>query len=170
MRIQHNNIMLDLETMGNGANSAITAIGAVRFNQSGLSDEFYTLVDLESCVQNGMEIDPSTVVWWLQQSDEARAQFEQPNLHIACALSAFSAWVGPAAVVWGNGAAFDNALLSNAYRKLNLQQPWQFWNDACYRTIKNMYPGIRLRRIGTHHNALDDAKSQAQHLIEIWSN
>jgi inhibitor of KinA sporulation pathway (predicted exonuclease) len=28
-------------------------------------------------------------------------------------------------------------------------------------------PSIKLERVGTHHNALDDAKSQALHLMKI---
>jgi exodeoxyribonuclease VIII len=44
---------------------------------------------------------------------------------------------------------------------------WEFWKDRCYRTIKNCYPDVPFDRRGTHHNALDDARSQALHLIAI---
>jgi hypothetical protein len=30
-----------------------------------------------------------------------------------------------------------------------------------------MFPNVPMERSGTHHNALDDAISQAKHLIEI---
>jgi hypothetical protein len=30
-----------------------------------------------------------------------------------------------------------------------------------------MYPSVKLVRTGTHHNAVDDAESQAVHLIDI---
>jgi len=73
-------------------------------------------------------------------------------------------------VVWGNGASFDNAILANAYHKTHLDLPWQYYNNRCYRTIKNCYPNIKLSRAGTLHKALDDAKSQAMHLIEIFKN
>jgi len=33
--------------------------------------------------------------------------------------------------------------------------------------MKNMFSGVNMKREGIHHNALDDAKSQALHLIEI---
>jgi inhibitor of KinA sporulation pathway (predicted exonuclease) len=33
--------------------------------------------------------------------------------------------------------------------------------------MKNMYPAIKLARTGTHHNAVDDAASQAYHLMNI---
>lgn len=69
-------IMLDLETMGNGSQAAIIAIGAVAFDLSGIKDRFYTQVSLESSVRAGLIADPSTIMWWMQKSDEARAALE----------------------------------------------------------------------------------------------
>ena len=47
-------VMLDLETMGNGANAAIIAIGAVSFNENGVADRFYKQVALQSSVSIGL--------------------------------------------------------------------------------------------------------------------
>lgn len=165
-----NNIMLDLETMGTNSNAAIVAIGAVKFGNGQLGDEFYQVVDLQSCVNVGLTIDPSTVMWWMQQSDEARAQFNRTAIPIIPALVQFGEWMeyDPDTQMWGNGAAFDNVILANAYRACGLDSPWTFMNDRCYRTMKAMYPSIPKTRIGTYHNALDDAKTQAVHLMEIW--
>jgi exodeoxyribonuclease VIII len=44
---------------------------------------------------------------------------------------------------------------------------WEFWKDKCYRTVKGMYPDVKMERSGTHHNALDDAFYQTLHLIAI---
>lgn len=165
------NIMLDLETMGNNNNSPIIAIGAVSFDLDGVTDKFYTQVNLESCVKQGMECDVSTILWWLKQSDEARSAFTNNELAptIRESLVNFSEWFSDIGgeQVWGNGAAFDNTILSNAYRKTQLTQPWKFWNDRCYRTIKSLYPDVQFERIGVFHNAIDDAESQALHLISI---
>lgn len=164
-----NEVMVDLETMGSGPNAAIIAIGAVRFNVSrGVTDTFYTVVDLADSVREGLEIDPATVLWWLGQSDQARAQFKQKGLTLGDALDKFAAWLGDRAEVWGNGAAFDNVILANAYTKTGRAVPWRFWNDRCYRTMKSLHPAVKLHRLGDHHNALDDARSQAEHLIEIF--
>lgn len=161
-------VMLDLETMGNSSNSAIIAVGAVKFDIAlGVYESFYHVVDLQSSVNIGLEIDPSTVMWWMKQSDQARAAFDRKGDTIDVVLQRFSEWLGPDAEVWGNGASFDNAILSTAYRKLGEEQPWKFWNDRCYRTVKALNPGIKMARSGTYHNALDDATSQALHLIEI---
>ena len=164
-----NNVMLDLETMGTGVNAAIIAIGAVRFGAGEITDEFYAVVDLASAVDAGLEIDAATVLWWMKQSDAARQQFERAGVPLRVALEQFAEWIGENAEVWGNGASFDNAILSNAYRKCGAEQPWKFWNDRCYRTIKSLHPDVKLERFGVHHNAVDDAKSQAVHLMQMLS-
>lgn len=167
-----NNIMLDLETMGSGSNAAIVAIGAVKFSKHGLGDEFYRVVDLYSSHGYGLTIDPSTVMWWLQQSHDARLALCKNGVSLCDALTDFSDWVGnhKEAKMWGNGSDFDNVILANAYDAVGRQRPWQFWNSRCYRTVKNLLgKNTELVRVGTVHNALDDAKSQAEHLLKILS-
>lgn len=170
----YSNVMLDLETMGNGPNAAIVAIGAVAFNiqETDISaDSFYTRVRLESSVEHGGVIDSSTVLWWMEQSDEARSEItKKDGIHIIDALEEFSHWIRTAAAgdesyVWGNGASFDNVILRGAYTRNGTSAPWAWWNDRCYRTIKALNRGVAMKRLGTHHNALDDAISQALHLI-----
>jgi inhibitor of KinA sporulation pathway (predicted exonuclease) len=67
--------------------------------------------------------------------------------------------------IWGNGAAFDNTILAAWFKHFNL--PWDFRKDRCYRTVKNMFPGVPYQFVGTKHNALADATNQAEHLIQI---
>lgn len=164
--------MLDLETMGNGNRAAIIAIGAVIFNESGVKEEgFYAQVNLETAVKQGMEMDTSTVLWWLQQSEQARSAFKGNEIakSLSTVLNDFAIWLEFFGDVqmWGNGAAFDNTILSAAYRKCGQVQPWKFWNDRCYRTMKSLFNDVPVSRFGTHHNALDDARTQAWHLVEI---
>ena len=157
-------VMVDLETLGNGNDAVIISIGAVAFDvDAGLGDEFYMNVDPQSCVDAGLKMDVSTVMWWMQQSDEARAAFETKGQPLELVLATFSEWFPEGATLWGNGATFDNVILGSAYRAIGVKQPWEFWNDRCYRTLKNLWPDSKLARIGAHHNALDDARSQAAH-------
>lgn len=162
-------IMLDLETMGTAGDSAIIAIGAVAFDSLSIIGRFYTNVNLQSCIDLGMKVDGSTVIWWMGQSDQARSIFSDKSPHLNESLTEFTNWFNSVNgdEVWGNGASFDNVILSTAYNKAGLAQPWKFWNDRCYRTVKNMNPSIKLNRVGTYHNAVDDAESQALHLIDI---
>jgi exodeoxyribonuclease VIII len=94
---------------------------------------------------------------------------------IVSALTAFDGWIENVTGsnskilkgVWGNGASFDNTILTETYKRLGRTPPWPFWKDRCYRTVKSMFPNVPMERSGTHHNAMDDALTQAQHLIEI---
>lgn len=161
------NIMLDLETLSTRPGGFIGAIGAVAFDSSGLGSEFYTVI--RNPEGNG-EVDADTVFWWLNQSEAARAALLDdrhlcPSLRQA--LKNFAEWVTALGVkfVWGNGAAFDNVLMAEAYRRAGLERPWPFWGDMCYRTIKNLHG--RSAELGgpAPHHALADAKRQAEHLL-----
>jgi exodeoxyribonuclease VIII len=167
-------VMLDLETMGNGPNAAIIAIGAVEFDirAQKIGERFYSVVDLATAVEAGGVMDVSTVLWWMQQSDQARAAFARGGDRVAEALKQFTIWMANRALrddvrVWGNGAAFDNVILASAYRRNGTPQPWRFWNNRCYRTLKAQYPAVKMSRAGAHHNAVDDAESQARHLLAM---
>jgi exodeoxyribonuclease VIII len=172
-----NDIMLDLETMGQGPDAAIIAIGAAGFDPdtNSIGERFYTPCDLASSVAQGGVIDASTVLWWLRQGDAARGEFAKAGLPIRAALVAFTTWIArhfesKNVRVWGNGAAFDNVILSGAFRRAGMETPWRFYNDRCYRTMKAQAPGITLVRSGTEHNAVDDAFDQAAHLLEILAS
>ena len=112
------------------------------------------------------------MLWWMQQGDAARSAFSRGGEKITIALQQFAGWMenrakGDDVRVWGNGAAFDNVILASAYRRSGTPTPWRFWNDRYYRTIKAQYPAVKMTRKGTHHNAVDDAESQARHLLDI---
>lgn len=160
--------MIDLETMSTASNAAIVSIGAVHFDDTGIFDEFYVNIDLESCMKKGMKVDGSTVMWWLKQSDDARKALRGDNVPIIDALRSFRDWLPKGNLqVWGNGASFDNVILGNAYKAHNGTVPWPYYGDRCFRTFKCSFKGIEVPNVGEHHNALDDAKWQANYLIAL---
>lgn len=161
-------IMIDLETMGTRPNAPIVSIGAVTFDADGIAREFYANVNLKASVAGGGVIDPDTVMWWMERDDDARAALMVSDMSLTYALDDLAKFF-PVYVdgVWGNGASFDNVILSESYIRAGIARPWPFWKDKCYRTVKGMYPDVALERSGTHHNALDDARTQAEHLIAI---
>lgn len=171
----HEDVMIDLETKGKGAGCIILSIGAVSFShETGLGGEFYAVVNQQSCLDIGLTAHPDTVKWWSDQSHEAKEVLRQsehagwPIDHALKSLAAFISQNGNKKIrVWGNGADFDNAILAYAYEACGIQLPWEFYNNRCYRTLKSEHRDVKIQRIGTHHNALDDAKSQALHAIEI---
>lgn len=175
--------MTDLETLGRSNKAAILSIGACMFypTADGIhSDAFEAIVDPQSCVDIGMQLDVSTFMWWMGEAcknGEERAKMnvardamvanQRKAIHIRDALHRFSAWLGSDKPVWGNGATFDNVILRNAYELAGIPCPWSFWNDRCYRTIKSRTPAVKLQREGIHHSAMWDAISQAKHLQQI---
>lgn len=165
-------VMVDLETMGTGNEAAIVSIGAVKFDPmgSGIDDAFYVGVSLASSVAFGLKTDPGTVLWWMDaERDLARkALLASDFVDLPTALEGVAMWIGDKSLpVWGNGATFDNVILRNAYIKVGFDCPWSFRDDRCYRTLKNLAPGIDVPNVGTLHQALNDATAQAQHMQQI---
>jgi exodeoxyribonuclease VIII len=159
--------MLDLETLGNAPGCVIVAVGAVQFGCGVIKDEFYRRVDAESCVNYGLKLDVATVLWWMKQSDKARAELNKPGESLPKVLIDFFEWLdNPDVELWGNGADFDNQILAAAYRACELNLPWKFWNNRCYRTIKANYAHIPPDK-KNGHNALEDARNQAEHLMKL---
>lgn len=175
-------IMVDLETLGTAPGSAILSIGAVEFDpySDRIGATFDRHIDLVGSFAAGFEVSASTTLWWLTQSEDARSRIIRGQVgaqHPAGVLVDFSGFceqvsasIKKDVVIWGNGASFDNVLLGEAYRMVNLLPPWEFWNDKCYRTIKGEYPDVKLVREGVHHDALHDAISQAKHLQSIYKS
>jgi len=172
-----NQVMLDWETMGNKPNAAVMALGACFFDTATgqIGEIFYSEISLQSSVALGLDIDASTVLWWMQQSDEARIKFklngDENTPTVSKALIEFSDWLKQHAEgdveLWGNGATFDNVIAANVFDKLSLDLPWKFCNDRCYRTVKSIYKDVPYVFKGVKHFALDDAISQAKHLCAI---
>lgn len=167
--IENTQVMLDIETLGQRPGSIIVAIGAVKFDARNCIDQFYERIDPQSARSCGLTMDVPTVLWWMEQSDAARKELTAGGLPLDLVLGRFAHWIGEPAKVemWGNGSNFDNVLLRAAYEYLGKEAPWRWWNDRCYRTLKTMFREVPYQATGTKHNALDDARSQALHLMEI---
>lgn len=178
-----NNLMIDLETMGNKPNAPIVSIGAVFFDPATgeLGNSFYSVVTLKSSVGGGAVPDPDTIIWWLKQSEEARKAIcdETAAMTINVALNNLNTFIrdntNPDKVqVWGNGATFDNVILRSTYDRHFITCPWAFLNDRDVRTIVELgrVIGINPRKDipfeGDMHNALADAKHQAKYVSVIW--
>lgn len=142
MNTELNDVMLDIETTSQAPNAAIISIGAVFFNPitGNIGAEFYQVIDLEDAMQYG-QVGASTLQWWMKQSDEARAIFnDKDTMPLKDALLELNDWLYQIEgyknrIVWGNGATFDNVILSNAYTATKMTKPWHFSNDRDVRTV-----------------------------------
>jgi len=171
--------MLDIETLGNKTNSVILSIGACYFEpKTGeIGDTLSVHVNAASCVDAGLDMDASTVLWWLDQGKDAQQKIldgQERGMILGGALLKLCEFIDDNAQVWGNGATFDNAILKNAYEKTNTIVPWKFWNDRDVRTIVELgyqigfNPKKDMPFEGVRHDALDDAIHQAKYVSAIW--
>lgn len=177
-------VMVDLETMGKKPNAPIVSIGAVVFDPATgiLGETFYKVVSLESAVSWGAEVDPSTIIWWLKQSSEARSAIANDDaIKLDDALLMFTDFIlenitggSKTAQVWGNGATFDNTILRSSFELACLDCPWIFRNDRDVRTMVELgnaigfNPKTSIPFEGDRHNALADAQHQARYVSAIW--
>jgi len=177
-------IMIDLETMGTSANSAIVSYGAAQFDwKTGeVGHTIYRVVDLGSSIYFKRTVEASTIYWWLQQKDEARLALVQEDNRETLdkamySLKTFFTGCGnPKKLrLWGNGPTFDNSMIRDTFKaSIGEDIPIPFWNDRCVRTVKGFYPDqlwynwrINNPRAGAYHNALDDCKYQIKYLCHI---
>lgn len=183
-------IMMDLETMGTVPGCAILSIGCVvmDFDTLSLGEQFYTHVSLADSLENHfLEEDADTKKWWADKTPEARQVLFDANSadapKLVAVMESLNEWLLSIGAtvrktrLYGNGADFDNPILRVAYHAAKVQpfgSKQGFFGGRCYRTLKTLdelfgptFVAPKMERVGEHHNALDDAKSQALHLIEI---
>lgn len=168
-----NDVMIDIETLDTKPSAVILSIGAVRFDIEEpykLGPTFYAHIDIDNSIYHGRTVSGSTLLWWLGQEEDARNRITgSKTSSLPVVLDQLSTFIKPKDRIWGNGAGFDNVILSDAYRSVGQDMPWRFWNDMCYRTLKNLYRDIVKPDFeGTKHDALDDARFQALHLQLIY--
>lgn len=173
-------VALDLETLGTSPDSVILAIGAVAVCEgAGHRRKFYSICNVNA--QPGRTISQSTLNWWSGQSDAARVAFDEAHKQeapmLATVLEQLTHWIGELGLthdvyVWGNGASFDVAMLEHAYKQSSDFVPWDFRKTRDMRTLYDitLRLGMDIKgnttRVGTHHNALDDAEFQANVIME----
>lgn len=176
-----NHVMIDLETMGNDSYSSIVSIGAVNFDiKTGeTGKEFYIDVSFQSCIEFGLGINASTILWWLGQNEEARQKLingQKNASNLPTALEKLSDFIemcgGKDVQVWGNSARFDMGLLQNAYQKAKMTYPWDFRKERCVRTLLALKPEAKtaVANVGVAHDPVDDCLFQIRYCTEVWKS
>jgi len=125
-------LMLDIETMSCGSNPVITQIAACYFNRfSGKPIElavdkdcthpsFFSMnIDLTDSMQQGFEIDPETLKWWLKREPT----FLEDAKPIDEVLRSFKVFLSRATSIWGH-VSFDMPKIINLYERCNRKVPW----------------------------------------------
>lgn len=168
--IKMEHISFDLETLGNTSNAPIVQIGAVKFNNDGvILDSFKRNIDIESLEKFNFKVNYNTIKWWLNQ-DKAAIDSVFNNTYsvsIFTALEDFQKWIGkPNNYVYWSHATFDPPILVNNFIMVGLKNiiPYKLYRDI--RTLIYLTGKTETKREGIHHDALDDAKFQAEYINE----
>lgn len=175
--MEYREAMVDLETIDNEGSSAIISAGFVLFNLDE-EDNYQTLEEDGRCfevvfdVQEQLDLGRTasfgTIKWWMEQNVTAQAVFQKKPTYQSntAALRQITKFLAPSKAhaknrrLWGNGVRFDNEILYGMFKVYDMQFPTEFWNDMCYRTLKNISPPVTQIERGVEHDALDDAKYQ----------
>ncbi len=161
-------VMLDIETLGRDQGCIVLSIGACVFEPLGVGhgETFYQNIDPYDCQRLGLGTDPATVAWWKEQSLESQHQLVINRKPLKDALTDFVKWLDADKFtkIWCQGTSFDIPIMKGAFKAVQMEEPWQFWNTRDTRTIYDMcnFNPKTVKREGTYHNALADAEHQVK--------
>ena len=177
-------LMIDLETIGTSPGSVVTSIGAVFFDpyedySIEIPDDlpmFYRNINIDSCLKAGLKIDGSSLLWWMQQGQEAVDALTTPDpLPLAQVAKEFKNYYwnqknnladGNMIHVWAHGLTFDPPMWAVACESIGQKEPWMFRFCRDTRTLFDLaFDGGNptAAGLGTKHNALHDSITQV-----IW--
>lgn len=163
------NLMIDLETLDTKATSVIVSVGVCAFDVHGIHDKEYFVLECQEQLDKGRTVSFDTLEWWFSQSkDVTDAVFNQPNkTSVAAFLDKLVYFCSKNNVrkVYAQGTDFDLPKIYGLYDDYNKEHPWDFWLARDTRTVYDFMKGSKPTRVGTHHNALDDAVYQAECVI-----
>lgn len=174
-------ISLDCETLGVGTPQPyLLEIGVCVFDTSIVEDNKLSAsrptlrLDIEHGMQLGGTVTPSTVFWWLNQSDTMKALMDKrPRLFIKIALEQLQSFI------WNNTSRYgsevwvrgdDHTWLEEAYKSYQLQCPWQYNGVRDQRTLAEFAKskGWSAVQRTTAHDGLRDALDQAEDIVSIY--
>ena len=143
--------MCDIETLGKGYLPAIIQIAAVPFNFADNANTdltkygtFNQYLSLKENKKVGFMPDQDTLEWWVQQSRDALDVLSCASNSKATAYEVFGdfgKWlyeikkIDKSLKIWGNGSLFDNRILLDAFRHLEMDVEWGYKDDMDMRTI-----------------------------------
>src|ERR1017187_2860252 len=169
-------VMLDLETFGIRPGAALRSVGLVTFalgRPAEGGETFYSNIDDVSCAECGLVVEQGTVDWWSKQSRESQEALLVNRKPLDDVVQAVEKFFDKNCVkcVWAQGANFDPILWEAACRAVGREAPWRFFNVRDTRTLYDAagFDPRSIARVGTYHNALDDARHQVACLQAAWA-
>lgn len=182
---KHKHLMIDIETMGD----AILSVGAVPFSIhpermeiESIDRSFYAKVPLRASLEAGMNLDPNTVEWWLQQDKAAQdellsgARFQTLRELCLSFHDFFSNRVAKPAdmTLWDKPPMFDIRLMREAFELAAVVWPFHYAATRDVRVILDVAKAADMTAVlelvnPLKHSALGDARHQAQQVVMVMS-
>lgn len=156
--LRYTDVVIDLETVTTDVTvpDAIIQLGLCMFRR----DAQLPMISFNLYVKHDVFAEDKTTLYWWQEHNPEYFNFmiDYPErITTQEMLFRLTAIIKEYCVdkpsMWGNGVSFDNAMLANNYKRYELDQPWTFREDRCYRTI------IAESGIVTKRNAADSLVS-----------
>ncbi|UOF80170.1 3' exoribonuclease [Caudoviricetes sp.] len=168
-------ISIDLETLSLSNTARILSIGACEFNRytGEIGKTFYcSLREPPEEIMKDLHVSKSTTDWWAKQSDQVKGALKLCVEDYYKGLSLFClfmrSYTPSQTCIWANDPQFDCAILKHSLSLYHIMEPWKFYNERSYRTIKEVgytlfgidYASIEEAKV--KHHALEDAVYQAK--------
>ena len=167
MEKKKNDVMIDIETLGTRPTSAIVQIGACYFDrETGEIGETFCENIRHDYNNDEFTTDYKTIKWWTQQSfDAIESVFNDESYSIVSAIVRLQKFLKDAEYIWAH-ATFDIPILMNSFEKTKYEFPISYKNIRDIRTLMDLSKyEIDFKRVGIHHNALDDCKYQVKYCV-----
>lgn len=137
-------VMVDLETLGTHADSTIIQISAIAFdiNTGAHHYVFNKIADISKNEDYEMNVDGSTLKWWLTTNKELLARsIEKGEMSSSELVEDFGNWLSVVKsmgdlYLWGNGILFDNKMIQ--YQLGEDLYPIEYKNDRDLRTLVDL--------------------------------
>lgn len=160
-----NDIMLDIETLGNTHDSVMIQIAACYFdrNTGAIGKTFSRCILKSDCEAYGFKTSESTIKWWSEQKQSVLESIFDRGECLEIVLNDFSEFIDREACVWCH-ATFDFPILQNYFNKINLP-PLNFRKCRDIRTLVDL-SNLDLDKYdwsGKTHDALDDCIFQVNY-------
>ena len=178
-------VVFDCETLSVEPNAAIMSVGwavVVEGDEpvgAKIIDSGCKTIDMEiynEYTGDEYDISVSTIMWWLQQSDEARAALLGGKSSLFATAREISEMivalenVSDEVMVYGYGSNADIVWLENMFKVEGLDVPWSYRSVRCLRTVL-ADAGVDLHDYRSDdsfsHTALGDAITEALALVSV---
>lgn len=170
-------VMIDLETLGMASNAVVTQIGVVAVTADDPEEPILVAAEylpIDPQLILGRSVTGDTIIWWMNQSEETRKEFERCSGNDMGELQALVRSIHAKitrlnndydAEIWARGPEFDIVKLESIFADLGLDAPWAYHK---VRDLRTLMAAAHLSKDDVSkdglvlHRALDDAFFQVR--------